>query len=109
MDPDVAMKSLAVSIRRSISCKSTWANGVLTRMTKHRKKRTRAENIIKTITMAKIHWAVPRAPATKACLISEVFSERVIMVALRRKALVRVSLKATASASALEGSNKARG
>lgn len=74
-------------------------------MTKHKKKRTRTENIIKTIVVTRSHWAVPGAPATNACLISEVFSERVIIVALRRNALVRVSLKATASASALDGSN----
>ncbi len=74
-------------------------------MTKHIKNKIKAENIIRMIEAAKSHWGVAKTPATKACLIRETFSERVIMVALRRKALVRVSLNATASASALEGCN----
>lgn len=99
------MKTLARSSLLSISYRSTWASGVFTRMTKHRKKSTRAENIIRAMRATRSHWAVPKVPATKACLIRDVLSDRVIIVALRRKALVRVSLKATASASALVGSN----
>jgi hypothetical protein len=84
---------------------SILARGVLTRMTKHMKRRRKAENIIRIIEVTRSHCGVLRAPATKACLIREVFSERVIIVALRMKALVMVSLNATASASALECSN----
>ncbi len=104
MKPDTARNSLTLSIRRSTSCKSTLAKGVLTRITKPMKSRTIAENIISMIEVTKSHWGVPMVPATKACLISETFTDRVIIVALKRKALVRVSLNATASASALEGS-----
>ena len=68
------------------------------------KNKIRADNIIRTMEVARSHWDVPRTPATKACLIREIFSERVVVVAPRRKALVRVSLKATGSASALVGS-----
>ena len=74
-------------------------------MTNPKKNSTKAENIIRAIVVTKSHWAVPNAPATKACLISEMFNESVIIVALSRKAFVRVSLNATASASALVGSN----
>ncbi len=75
-------------------------------MTKPMKKSTKAENIMRAITVTKSHWAVPKVPATKACLIRDTFNESVIIVALSKKALVRVSLNATVSASALVGSNR---
>ncbi len=105
MNPEAAKKSLTVSSLRNTSFRPILASGVLTRMTKHSKSKIRAENIIRTIEVAKSCCGVPKTPATKACLMRETFSERVTMVALSKKALVSVSLKATASASALEGSN----
>ena len=69
------------------------------------KSMTRVENSISAIDTARSHSTVPITPETRACLIMETLSDRVIIVAPRRKLVMIVSLKLAASRSTLGCSN----
>ena len=65
----------------------------------------RVENSMSAIDTANSHSVVPMSPDTTLCLMMDTFSDRVIMVAPRRKLDMIVSLKLAASISSLGCSN----